>query len=81
MTLPILEVEYEFTINFGDYRFGFVDVEEIGGRAKPYTLAEIGPLGTFHVPISAMAAWCVVAAALLLVAGLVATFSRRKKSS
>jgi len=81
MALPILEVEYEFTLNIGDYRFGFVDVEEIGGGANSYTQAEIGPLGTFHVPISAMSAWCVVAAALLLVAGLVATFSRRKKTS
>lgn len=79
-------VESDYTLKVGGYRFGFVDIETTGlldveAPATSYTTVEVGPVGTYPVPVTARSGWVLVAILSLLAVGLIAALTRRKKSS
>lgn len=67
---------------FGEH-FGFADraIAHNDGAVTGFSVAELGPLGNFRIPVAADTAWVILLATLLLIFTLVALLGRRKKST
>ena len=69
----------DYTFRVGGNRFGFVDRDCAGyGRTWSDTHAELGPLGSHEMPVSAATCWGIVVLILIVIVALPAMFAGRR---
>jgi hypothetical protein len=72
--------DYSFSV--GGSRIGFVDRDCAGyGRTWSDTYAELGPLGSHEMPVSAATCWGIVVLLLIVILAFPAMFAGRRLKS